>query len=170
MLRTQLAMLRHEPRFESLRDQVRGLVHQLEEKATIPMVQAQLAFIQEVQSDAWWQDATVAMLESIRRRIRDLVQFIDRRHQAIIYTDFVDEMGPEKIVHLPGFGASGDFERFRAKARAFLRAHQDHVAVRKLRMNKPLNPADLAELERMLGEAGAGGTADDLARDRKSVV
>jgi type I restriction enzyme R subunit len=163
MLRTQLAMLRHEPRFEALRDQVRALVQQLDEKAAIPMVQAQLAFIQDVQSDEWWQDATVAMLESIRRRLRDLVQFIDRRHQTIIYTDFPDEMGPETTVHLPGFGAVGDFERFRAKARAFLREHQDHVAVRKLRMNKPMNPTDLAE-ERMLGESGAGGTAEDLAR------
>jgi len=164
MLKAQLAMLRHEPRFEALKDQVRALVQQLEEKASIPMVQAQLAFIQDVQSDEWWQDATVAMLESIRRRLRDLVQFIDRRHQTIIYTDFPDEMGPETIFHLPGLGASGDFERFRAKARAFLRAHQDHVAVRKLRMNKPLNPTDLAELERMLGDTGAGGTAEDLAR------
>jgi type I restriction enzyme, R subunit len=164
ILRLQLAMLRHEPRFESLRDEVRALVGRLEEKATIPMVQAQLAFIHEIQSDEWWQDATVPMVESVRRRIRDLVQFIEKRHQKIIYTDFEDEMGPESIVHLPGFGASGDFEKFREKARRFLREHQDHVAVHKLRMNKPLNAADLSELERILGETGAGGSAEDLAR------
>lgn len=164
ILRLQLAMLRHEPRFEALRDEVRGLVGRLEEKATIPMVQAQLAFIHDVQSDAWWQDATLAMVESVRRRIRELVQFIDKRHRKIIYTDFEDEMGAETLVHLPGLGGSADFEQFREKARRFLRAHQDHVAVRKLRMNKPLNATDLNELERILGEAGAGGTADDLAR------
>ena len=31
-------------------------------------------------------------------------------------------------------------------------------------MARPLNASDLAELERMLGEAGAGGSAEDLAR------
>ena len=31
-----------------------------------------------------------------------------------------------------------DHARFLAKARAFLREHLDHVAIRKLRMNKPL--------------------------------
>lgn len=165
ILRLQLSMLRNEPRFESLRDEVRGLVSRLEEKATIPMVQAQIAFIHEIQSDEWWQDATVPMVESVRRRIRDLVQFIEKRHQKIIYTDFEDEMGPETVVHLPGLGgAVGDFEKFREKARRFLRDHQDHVAVHKLRMARPLNPADLAELERMLGEAGAGGSAEDVAR------
>jgi type I restriction enzyme R subunit len=68
-------------------------------------------------------------------------------------------------VALPGFGAGGDleFERFRAKARAFLRAHQDHVTIHKLRTNQQLTPSDLAELERMLAENGVGA-ADDIER------
>jgi type I restriction enzyme R subunit len=53
-----------------------------------------------------------------------------------------------------------DFERFRAKARTFLLAHKDHVAIHKLRVNRALTPTDLAELERMLGEAGIGGPAE----------
>ena len=67
-------------------------------------------------------------------------------------------------MHLPGFGAGREFERFRDKARRFLREHQDHVAIHKLRMNLPLNGADIAELERMLGESGAGGSREDLAK------
>jgi len=50
--------------------------------------------------------------------------------------------------------------KFRAKAQAFLRAHQDHMAIHKLRMNKPLTAADLAELQRMLLESGVGAEAD----------
>jgi type I restriction enzyme R subunit len=49
------------------------------------------------------------------------------------------------------------FEKFRAKAQAFLRAHQDHMTIHKLRMNRALTPADLDELERMLTESGVGG-------------
>jgi type I restriction enzyme R subunit len=162
MLRLQLAVLRHEHRFEGLRDEVRAIAGRLEEKAAIPMVQAQLAFIHEIQTEEWWQDVTLPMLESVRRRIRDLVQFIDRRYQKPIFTDFEDEMGAETEVHLPGFGANEDFERFRDKARRFLRAHQDHVTIHQLRTNKPLTRMDLSERERMLAEAG--GRAEDVAR------
>ena len=69
-------------------------------------------------------------------------------------------MGGETDVELPGFTIGDGFEKFRAKAQAFLRAHQDHVAIHKLRMNKALTAADLAELERMLGESGVGGPED----------
>ena len=55
-----------------------------------------------------------------------------------------------------------DFERFRAKARAFLRAHQDRLALHKLRRNLPLTATDLQELERLLREAG--GSPADIAK------
>lgn len=35
------------------------LAHQLEAKASIPNVNQQLHFIQQVQSDEWWQDVTI---------------------------------------------------------------------------------------------------------------
>jgi len=46
-----------------------------------------------------------------------------------------------------------DFEKFKAKARHFLKAHEGHVAIHKLRTNEPLTPTDLDELERMLVQA-----------------
>jgi type I restriction enzyme R subunit len=61
--------------------------------------------------------------------------------------------------------AGTNFERFREKARAYLRAHADHVALQKLWRNRPLTQTDLDELERMLTEAGLGEPAD-LARAR----
>ena len=82
-----------------------------------------------------------------------------------IYTDFEDQMGAEASVDLPGFAAPDSFERFRAKARAFLKQHEDHIAIHKLRMNKVLTAADLAELERMLAESGVGGPRRSTARN-----
>ena len=67
---------------------------------------------------------------------------------------------PETAIDLPGFEAPDSFERFRAKARAFLREHDDHIAIHKLRMNKALTRSDLAELERMLTTSGVGGAGD----------
>jgi type I restriction enzyme R subunit len=159
VLNLQLAMLRSEPGFARLRDQVKELAGLLEEKSAIPMVRDQMALIQDVQTDEWWQDVTVPILEGMRRRLRDLIKLIEKSKRKPIYTDFEDEMGGEKAVELPGFGQGTDYAKFRAKAQAFLRAHQDHIAIHKLRMNKALTAADLAELQRMLAESGVGGAA-----------
>ena len=56
----------------------------------------------------WWQS------------VRALVKLIEKQQRKPIYTDFEDLMGDEKDVELPGFAAPDTFERFRAKARAFL--------------------------------------------------
>ncbi|MGH8728696.1 MAG: type I restriction-modification enzyme R subunit C-terminal domain-containing protein [Burkholderiales bacterium] len=166
MLNLQLTLLRSEPAFARLRDQVKAIAGLLEEKSAIPMVRGQMALIQDVQTDEWWQDVTTPMLESVRRRLRDLVKLIEKQKRKPIYTDFEDEMGSETGIELPGFAADGNFEKFRAKAQAFLRAHHDHVAIRKLRTNKALTVADLAELERMLAESGVGG-ADEISRAKE---
>ncbi len=98
MLNLQLAMLRSEPGFERLRDQVKEIAGLLEEKSAIPMVREQMALIQDVQTDEWWQDVTVPMLEVVRRRLRDLVKLIEKQKRKPIYTDFEDEMGGETAV------------------------------------------------------------------------
>jgi type I restriction enzyme R subunit len=160
VLNLQLAMLRSEPGFARLRDRVKELAGLLEEKSAIPMVRDQMALIQDVQTDEWWQDVTVPVLEAMRRRLRDLIKLIEKSKRTPIYTDFEDEMGGETTVELPGFGQGTDYAKFRAKAQAFLRAHQDHVAIRKLRMNKALTASDLAELQLMLAASGVGAPED----------
>ena len=160
ILNLQLALLRSEPAFERLREQVKSIAGLLEEKSAIPMVREHMSLIQDVQSDEWWQDVTTPMLELVRRRLRDLVKLIEKKKRKPIFTDFEDEIGSETDVELPGFTSSGDFEKFRAKARVFLLAHQNHVAIYKLRMNKALTVADLAELERMLAESGVAGSEE----------
>lgn len=156
LLRLQLAVLRAHPGFERMRDQVKEIAGLLEEQSAIPMIQQQLPLIQEVQTDEWWQDVTVTMLDRVRRRLRELVKLIEKQKRRPVYTDFEDVMGQAATVELPGINPGTDFEKFRAKAQVFLRAHQDHIAIHKLRTNKALTRADLAELERILLESGAG--------------
>ena len=84
MLELELAVLRSEPGFERLRDQVQEIAGLLEEKHTIPMARDQLALIQELQTDEWWQDVTTPLLEIARRRLRLLVRLIDTKAQAFL--------------------------------------------------------------------------------------
>jgi type I restriction enzyme R subunit len=162
-LSLQITLLRAEPGFERLRDRVKEIAGLLEEKDAIPMVREQMPLIQDVQTDEWWRDVTAPMLEAMRRRLRGLVQFIDKRQRKPVYTDFEDLIGGDIDVTLPGFVVGTDQAKFRAKAQAFLREHADHAAIRKLRMNQPLTEEDVADLERLLMESGLG-SADDICR------
>jgi len=44
--------------------------------------------------------------------------------------------------------------KFKEKARVFLKEHESHLALQRLRRNQPLTPTDLEELEKMLVQAG----------------
>ena len=156
LLNLQLALLNSEPAYERLREQVVAIAGLLEEKSTIPMVNKQMTYIQDVQTEQWWQDVTVPMLEVIRRRFRDLVQFIEKQKRKPVYTDFEDIIGDGTEVEFTTFASQDTFERFREKAQAFLREHFDIEAVRKLRTSEPLTQQDLDELERVLNDNKIG--------------
>jgi type I restriction enzyme, R subunit len=166
MLRLQLGLLRHEKSFSRLSEEVRKIAGWLEEKASIPMVRAELELIIEVQTEEFWQDVTTSILEDARKHLRSLVKFIERTQRPNIYTDFVDEIGEETQVELPGFDAGHDVERFRDKTQQFLKVHENDPVIHKLRWNERLTSADLDALEKMLVEAGAG-TPDDLSKVRR---
>ena len=160
ILNLQLAVLKSSQGFVRLRDQVIAFAGLLEEKASIPMVREHMELIQEIQSDEYWEDVTLPMLDQVRKRLRLLIKLIDKKSRKPIYTDFEDEIGDESPVELPGFESPESYERFRTKVRQFLKEHEDHLTIHKLRSNEPLTATDLSELERMLSESGIASPAD----------
>ena len=163
MLRTQLACARADLGYARLREQVRALADGLMELGNIPEVKKHMVLIEAVAGEEWWQDVTLPMLEQARRHLRGLVKLLEKIRRKVVYTDFIDQMGDTTEIDLPLGGSAGDFERFRLKVRAFLRAHETHLTLHKLRRNQPLTATDLTELERLLLESGTG-SADDVQR------
>jgi type I restriction enzyme R subunit len=163
ILRRQLAQLEGDAATaERLRETVQAVAVALLGKTTIPAVAEQAVLLEAVGGDEWWVDVTLPMLEVARLRLRGLVHFVEKTRRNPVYTDFVDELGEATSVELPGITPGTDFERFRAKAAAYLRQHDDNLALRRLRRNKQLTESDLAALEAMLVDAGAH--PDDLDR------
>lgn len=168
ILRRQLAQLEGDAvAAEQLREKVQNIASALLTKTTIPSVAAQQALLDEVAGDEWWIDATLPMLELARLRLRGLLQFLDPVSKNRVYTDFQDEMSESTLVDLPGITPGTNWERFRAKASAYLKQHQDHLALQRLRRNKPLTADDLEALEQMLIDSGTGAPADvKLAKEQ----
>jgi type I restriction enzyme R subunit len=163
LLATELALLRTEPGFPRLRKQVQTIAGLLEDYPTIPAIARELPMIADVQADEWWVDITLPMLESVRRRLRLLVPFIEKSRRAVVYSDFEDQIGEGTEVDLGVLATAGDFERFRRKARAFLAEHTADTVINKLHHNWPITSADLADLQKVLLDAGVA-SHNDLER------
>jgi len=152
--RAELALLRVDPAFTGLRTRITEIASLLEELGNVPMVAAEMTLILEVQTDEFWQDITLPMLETVRRRLRALVKLIEYKKRFLVYSDFEDTVGSATDIAVPGIAVGADMDAFRRKARVFLRPHENHIAVLKLRRNEPLTATDLRELERIFLEAG----------------
>jgi type I restriction enzyme R subunit len=152
----QLTLLRGEPRFARLQQQLRDLAAQLEARANIPQVAAELELIRDVLRDEWWQDVTVPMLEEVRRRLRALMGLIEPICRDPLYTNFADELGELRELDAAALLTRDEFQQFRLRAKDFLKAHEDHLTMQRLRRNQPLTPGDLNELQRFLLSHGVG--------------
>lgn len=162
VLRRQLAQLDGDALFaERLRETIQNIAAALLGKTAIPLVAEQTVLLEAVAGDDWWIDVTLPMLEVARLRIRRLVRFIEKTARNPIYTDFQDTLSNGVVVQLPGITPGTNFERFRAKAEAYLREHLDNLAVQRLRRNRQLTAEDLSELEQLL--VAAGGQRIDIA-------
>lgn len=152
ILKLQLCILKKDNKgFEKLQDTVKTIASALELQESIPSVRAQMHLIQEIITDEWWKDVTVGMLEHVRKKLRLLVKLIEKTKKNIVYTNFAETIGEETKVDLQ-INKTGflDFEKFKSKAREYLKAHENKIAINKLHNNKPITKMDLEELEKIL--------------------
>ncbi|WLD14363.1 DEAD/DEAH box helicase family protein [Planctellipticum variicoloris] len=158
LLNLQLGILEASPHVPRWQNQVHGIAAGLEEKEAIPAVRQHLALIQELQTEEYWQHITLPMLEDVRRNLRALVQFLDREGKRDnVYTDFEDELGDAKEIE-GLIQPDSRLGNYRLKVERFVRQHQDHPTIDRLRRNQPISTTDLQALEAILfAENGPGG-------------
>ena len=166
VLRTQLAVLQALPDFAALKGRMQAIASALEDQMSIPAIKAQMVLIQSVAGEEWWENVTVVMLESARKKMRALVKLIEKDKKKIVYTEFEDELGVGAAIDLPGITTGMNLAKFKDKARQFLREQTSHLSLQRLRRNQPLTASDLAELERMLVEAGGSPEVIKLATEQ----
>lgn len=149
----QVALVKASRDFIGYRDRVIDVASELETREAIPAVKEQLVLIQELQTEAFWKDITLAMIESARRRLRGLIKFIERKSIEPVYTVLTDEIGTSSEVALKDFSTGINLAQYKRKVEAYIRANENHIAIARLRLNKPLTPQDLQELERFVYES-----------------
>ena len=132
---------------------IRSIIQTAEELSklsSVPQVMEQKYIIEKVQTDEFWESADILELEEVREALRELIKFIERNKQKIYYTNFRDE-----ILEVSENGAmynSNDLKDYKKKVEHYLKAHQDELAIYKLRNNKQLTKEDMKTLERIMWE------------------
>lgn len=159
--RLQLAALEGGKEYGKLRAKIAEIADDLLGKLIIPEVRKHAALLGALAGDEWWQDATLPMLEDMRRSIRGLAWVVDTKaKRKIVYTDFEDELGEVTEAELRGLPVGTDEQRFRQKVRNYLLRHDDHPSVRKLRHAEQITIEDLAALEEVFLSKGIASRED----------
>ena len=148
----QLCILKKDNKnFIKLKKNITDIASNLELQQSIPKIKNILSLILEIQTDDWWKDVTVGMLEHVRKRLRNLINLIEKSKKNVVYTNFTETIGDEVEIDL-NLQKTGflDFEKFKLKAREYLKTHDDKISINKLKNNKPITKTDIDELEKIL--------------------
>ena len=128
--------------------------------ANIPEIQVKSDLIQKILHTSYVEDAGINEFEHIREELRSLMKYVT--YISVRYdTDFTDD-----ILSMEWNEAeleNDDLQNYKAKAEYFVRQHQDHIVIAKLKNNKPLNEADIEVLEKILWDEI--GTREDYERE-----
>lgn len=165
VLDMQLAHLEGAVRFNTLRDKVIDIAENLETKIAIPKVNAQLAFIHDIQTEIFWEGITLPLMEEIRKRLRDLVIHADKSKRTVVYTAFKDEGGRVKEVAQAPYDTGGvNVAQYKKKVEQFIRDHEDYWVIQKIRYGIPLDPEDLKALESFFYQAEEVGGEEQFVQ------
>ncbi|GAB4265836.1 DEAD/DEAH box helicase family protein [Thermincola ferriacetica] len=147
--------------YSRAREQVVKTANSLAKLGTIPQVQEKKEIIQKVQTEAFWSEADILDFEMVREALRDLVKFIESTTRKIYYTNFTDEI--LMMNENPGEYATNNLHNYRKKVNQYIRENQNHIAIHKLKTNKPLTKQDFLALEKVLWNEI--GSKDDYAKE-----
>ena len=114
-----------------------------------------IELINEARTDSWWVDVMPEQIEHLRHQLRNLVTFADSQERQLFYTDFRDQLDDIGEVATP-MGATGyNYDRYQEKVSAFIRENESHIAIAKIKRNRPLTDNDLAALDTLFFSEGA---------------
>ncbi|MDE6678986.1 MAG: DEAD/DEAH box helicase family protein [Ruminococcus sp.] len=121
----------------------------LEKKSTIPQVQQKIKLIKDIQTDDFWKNISILILEKVRAELRDIIQFLaDKDDVHKIFTDLSDTVIDRREGKI--LEDAYDFEDYHKKVNRYIEEHKNNPAIYKLNHNLPLLQSDYKELERIL--------------------
>lgn len=147
MLAIELSMLDEEAGANKAIQNVQVIAEKLQQKATIPQIQAKMATIKEVLTPVYWENMSLPWLEKVREDIRELTKFLQGEKKQWFVIDIDD-------VVTYGGTSEGIVTRVTYKQRImdFLAENRSLPVLDKIYSMEQLTSADVRELEHILWE------------------
>ncbi|MBA2938212.1 DEAD/DEAH box helicase family protein [Paenibacillus sp. CGMCC 1.16610] len=117
------------------------------DKQNIKEIKDHLPLLKKITTTEFYNETNVSELEHVRLVVRELLALLDTEQRTILYTNFTDELQSDEEVDLP---KSSDFSAYRKHVCDYIFKHQDHIAIQKLRKNKPITGYDVSSFASML--------------------
>lgn len=129
--------------------------------ANIPEIQMKSELIRKILHTGYVEDAGINEFEYIREELRDLMKYIPQTARTKYVTDFTDfilkqEWNDSEL-------DNDELANYKAKAEFYIRQHQDHFVIAKLKTNQPLTETDIRSLEEILWKEI--GTKEDYEKE-----
>ena len=140
-----------------------GKVRAVATVSTIPAVTEKSEILDRILNTDYVERADINDFETIRKEIRDIIKYIPTYEWEPYITDFTDDI--VNMAQNPYEPTGGELHNYRAKVNYYIRQHMDNAVISKLHTNKPLNTADIEELEKILWSEL--GTKEDYQQEYK---
>ena len=163
VLQIELSLLDEETNAKRPIQSVQTIAEKLQEKATLPQVQAKMDTIKEVLSEVAWQNVSLQWLEKVRKDLRDLLKFILGQGDKSFTVDIADEISDEGMT----VGITPRMS-YKQSVLDFLSNNRNLPVLQKIYNMEQLTTADIAELERILWKEL--GSKDDYDKYTKGMV
>ena len=114
----------------------------------IPEITAQRELINKLLHTSYLEDAGINEFEHIRENLRNLMKYIQGGVDPVDTTIIADE-----ILSMDWNESeleNDDLKNYKMKAEFYIRQHQDHLVIAKLKSNIPLTETDVSALEQIL--------------------
>ncbi|MDC7124864.1 MAG: DEAD/DEAH box helicase family protein [Spirochaetales bacterium] len=153
LLNTQISLLdSNSLKFDKQKSVIQDVgVSIIEQLSNMPEVKKLLPFIEAVSEDSYWNDITIVMVEEIRRKLRLLVRFLEKKKKEKIYSNFEDG-GLEISSVDTSYFSPGELKKYKEKMEAILNqmVEDTSTTIYKIRHNIPITELDLEVLDSKL--------------------
>lgn len=119
----------------------------LNEKASIPQVQARKNELKQLASAQYWENPTLETLENLRESVRTLMMFLDSSAGGKKIDVYISD---EVLPNGDNTNITIDIRTYKQKVIDYLLDHSDKAVIRKIKNLEKINAEDLKELERIL--------------------
>ncbi|MBU5349150.1 DEAD/DEAH box helicase family protein [Paenibacillus lautus] len=142
------------PGTSTKKKQLRTIAEALYQKRIIPQVADHVDMLREIMDVRFFERTSAIELNEVRKIIRELIRLLDKEQKAIVHTNFEDELKEIRFDDtLPSYG---DFKDYKSHISEYVKQHQDHIAIQKLKRNKAITSLDIESFADMLEKEQIG--------------